>query len=280
MGYKKIYFLSDIHIPLLRNLDMYKSILTDVVKDISKRDIDISRSDKKIIIGGDLYHNKVNTSNEQNTVVAWFLKELNKICDVDIFCGNHDCLQNNSMRKCSISSITEIIDVESIRYLDRELGYKSGCIVDKNIVFCLFSIFDNYNRPIEIEDLKKLHPQKQFIGLIHAPILGSKTDLGYSIVHGQSTQIFWGLDTVLAGDIHLQQELIYKDIDKDVRIIYPSSVLQNSYGEKVTNHGYIIWNVETQTYEKVNIENDYGFYKFSIDNIEAIKNDEEKLGNL
>ncbi len=281
MGYKKIYFLSDIHIPLLKKLDMYKNILTDVITDIKNRDVDLPRENKKLIIGGDIFHNKVTVSNEQNALVAWFLKELNKICDVDIFCGNHDCLQNNALRQCSISSIVEIIDIQSIRYLDKELNYKSGCIIDQNLVLCLFSIFDEYKRPEEIEALKTEHPDKIFIGLIHAPLSGSKTDLGFSIAHGEQINKFWGaIDVVLAGDIHLHQELVFKDGDKEIKIIYPSSPLQNTYGENIEGHGYVIWDIETKTYEKINIETDYGFYKFEVTGIDDVLNNKEKLCNL
>ena len=87
--------------------------------------------------------------------------------------------------------------------------------------------------------------------------------------------MFEGCDCVMAGDIHKQQELKRGD----VKIVYPSSLIQQNYGETVTQHGFVLWDIETMQNEFISLNNDYGMYKFEINNIEDIDNDKEILIN-
>jgi DNA repair exonuclease SbcCD nuclease subunit len=272
--YKKIYHLSDIHIPLFKNINKYKTILGDVVLDISEKHKTYKYEEGIIMIAGDLVHQKITISNEQILVLSWFLRELEKICKVVIFAGNHDLLENNKERVDTITPIIEMLSLKNLVYLDKELEYTSGCYVDKNITWCLYSIFDEYKRP-EIEKARELNPNNKFVGLIHAPLVGSKTDLGFSMSGGEMVEIFFNLDYVLAGDIHLGQELRFND----VKIVYPSSILQHSFGENVSGHGYVIWDVNSGEYTKIDIDSDFGYYKFKINAENDIVNNKEVLVN-
>lgn len=273
--YKKIYHLSDIHIPLFKNINKHKIVLNLIIEDIEKKHKEYNYGDGVIVIVGDLVHQKITISNEQILVLSWFLRRLEKICKVIIVAGNHDLLENNKERMDSITPIIEMLDLKNLIYLDKELEYKSGCLIDKNITWCLYSIFDEYKRP-DIEKEKERGDKNKLVGLIHAPLVGSQTDLGFKMSGGEMVEIFYNLDYVLAGDIHLGQELKYKN----TKIVYPSSPLQLSFGENISNHGYVIWDVNSGEYEKINIENDYGYYKFKINSENDILNNKEVLINL
>ena len=273
--YKKIYHLSDIHIPLFKNINKHKIVLNLIIEDIEKKHKEYNYEDGVIVIVGDLVHQKITISNEQILVLSWFLRRLEKICKVIIVAGNHDLLENNKERMDSITPVIEMLDLKNLIYLDKELEYKSGCFIDKNITWCLYSIFDEYKRP-DIEKEKERGDKNKLIGLIHAPLVGSQTDLGFKMSGGEMVEIFYNLDYVLAGDIHLGQELKYKN----TKIVYPSSPLQLSFGENISNHGYVIWDVNSGEYEKINIENDYGYYKFKINSEDDILNNKEVLINL
>lgn len=273
--YKKIYHLSDIHIPLFKNINKHKIVLNLIIEDIEKKHKEYNYGDGVIVIVGDLVHQKITISNEQILVLSWFLRRLEKICKVIIVAGNHDLLENNKERMDSITPVIEMLDLKNLIYLDKELEYKSGCLIDKNITWCLYSIFDEYKRP-DIEKEKERGDKNKLVGLIHAPLVGSQTDLGFKMSGGEMVEIFYNLDYVLAGDIHLGQELKYKN----TKIVYPSSPLQLSFGENISNHGYVIWDVNSGEYEKINIENDYGYYKFKINSEDDILNNKEVLINL
>ena len=117
---------------------------------------------------------------------------------------------------------------------------------------------------------------KTYIGLFHAPVLNAKTDIGYEIDHGAALDIFEGCDMALLGDIHKRQIFNHKGI----QIAYPSSLIQQNFGEKVSKHGFLVWDIETKTYKEYDVENEAAYYQFKITSLEDLDNGEEKLTNL
>jgi DNA repair exonuclease SbcCD nuclease subunit len=90
--------------------------------------------------------------------------------------------------------------------------------------------------------------------------------------------VFEDCDFVIAGHIHKRREIK----KNGVRIVYCSSMRQKEFGESVTGHGFVVWNLEDDdiTYKFVDIVNeDGGFYKFSISDKDDIINDKEELIN-
>lgn len=68
-------------------------------------------------------------------------------------------------------------------------------------------------------------------------------------------------------------------IRKIIPIVYPSSLIQQNYGEKIGKHGFLTWDVDTLTYEEHDIKTNHGFYQFKIESIDDIENDKEILIN-
>ena len=253
----------------------YREVLSDMMVDI-KNNLEkenLSYDEVRIALLGDIFHNKLVISNEQQEIIAWFLNEMQKIAPVILICGNHDTMENNKDKLDSLSNLIKLMSPPNIKFIDMELNYKSGCYVDDNIVWCLYSIFDEYNRP-KMEELKEKYSEdkdKKYIGLFHFPLIGSKNDMGYQMEHGQFTDIFFNLDFVLGGDIHKFQVLE----NDGIKIVYPSSTIQQDQGESVENHFYLIWDVEKKDFEKHKVNSDYGIYKFRINSIEELENNEE-----
>lgn len=230
----------------------------------------------RIVVAGDVFDQKISASNESKVLVSWFLRELNNLAKTIVICGNHDYLMNNASRLCSLTPVFAMSKFENCQYLDMDLGYSSGCVIDENIVWCLFSTFEDFNRP-EIDLLKIEHPDKTFIGLIHADINGAKTDVGRVTDKGLDADYFKGLDFVIAGHIHKRQEIK----KNGVKIVYCGSLMQNNMGENLSGHGGVVWDVEDKTYETFDLDRgEYGFYKFVIENEDDIDNDNEKILNL
>jgi hypothetical protein len=66
----------------------------------------------------------------------------------------------------------------------------------------------------------------------------------------------------------------------DTEVVYPGSLIQQSYGETISQHGFAVWNLEDMSYKFIDIDNDYGLYDVEINNIDDVDEDKEKLINF
>lgn len=275
----KIIACSDIHIPSYKGIDDVKNVLTTFIgqcKEIVKKN---GKKNTRIVVCGDIYHNKIAISNENIMAVHWFLKELNSICNTIVIAGNHDFLMNNMDRVDSLTPIFEIGDLKNVIYLDKELDYKSGIFIDDNIAWCLYSSFDGFNSPdikMYREGIKK-DEDLSYVGLIHGDVNGAITATNFVVEHGLEPAAFDECDFVIAGHIHKRQEIK----KNGVKIVYCSSLKQTNMGESVSGHGFVLWDVNEKNYEYVDTENnDSGYFKFEVYGLDDIKNDYEELINL
>jgi DNA repair exonuclease SbcCD nuclease subunit len=274
MAIKKIIHCSDIHINNILRHEEYAEQLTQFIEKCQEIAANYDKDEIRIVIAGDLLHSKNNISPELITFVSTFIRQLEEISKVIVIAGNHDLIVNNSSRKDAISSIFETANFTNSYLLDMELAYESGYVIDDNITWCLYSIFDNFKQP-NIQEAKELYPSNINVGLYHGMIVGSMLYNGSIVDCGVNGTLFEDCDCVMAGDIHKFQLIKRNDID----IIYPSSLIQQNYGETVTQHGFCVWDVESMTHEFVPLVSDYGMYKFEISNIDDIDNDKEILIN-
>jgi DNA repair exonuclease SbcCD nuclease subunit len=190
---------------------------------------------------------------------------------------------NNTGRVDSLSPLFEIGTYKQVYFLDKELDYKSGVYKDDNVAFCLYSSFTGFNTP-EIDVFKEQDkttntPANVFVGVIHGDINGAITTTNRVTENGLDPNIFDGCDFVIAGHIHKRNEIK----KNGVRIVYCSSIMQRDMGESITGHGFVLWDIEDVDdieYKYVDIPNpNGGFYKFSINDIDDIKNNNEELLN-
>ena len=163
------------------------------------------------------------------------------------------------------------------RYLDMELGYKSGFVKDDNIVWCLYSTFSSFEKPA-FEPDKETNPDKsvKYIGLIHGEINGATTNNNMVSENALNVSLFDGTDFVIAGHIHKRQVIP----GNGTNIVYCSSLKQKNYGESVSGHGFVLYDAETGDFEFVDTPNKTtSFYKYSIADLDAVDNNEEILLN-
>lgn len=268
---KKIIHLGDVHIRTMRMHDEYKEVFDKLLVDAAELVKDFDREEVRVVLAGDLVHQKIVISNEQLLLGTWFLRKLEEIAPVIIIAGNHDLLENNKDRMDSITPMVQFLPDANINYFK-----ESKCYLDGNIVWCVYSIFEENKRP-DIESARaEFGGDKTYIGLYHAALVNAKTDIGYSIDHGDGLDIFEGCDCAMLGDIHMYQVFIHKDIP----IVYPSSTIQQNFGESVNNHGFILWDVETLKHKHHEVENRYPYYQFKIKSLEDLENGTEKITNL
>ena len=279
----KIIACSDIHIPNFNGLEDLKETLQKFVEECKKIvEEEGDKSKVRIVVCGDLVDKKLEVSNETMIMLYWFLSELGKVAKTVVIIGNHDMLMNNTDRVDSLTPIFEIGKLSNVVYLDKELDFKSGCYKDDNVVWCLYSSYDAFNTP-DIESFKVKSRSKtplSYVGLIHTDINGAITVTNFVTENGIDPKVFENCDFVIAGHIHKRQEIK----KNGVKIVYCSSIRQKDFGESITGHGYVLWDIsdpEEPTYECVDIPNENsGFYQFEINSIDDIKEDNEELINL
>lgn len=202
---KKVVHLADIHIRTFRLHDEYKDVFKTLLKDLRELLSDYQREEIRIVIAGDLVHQKIVISNEQLILGTWFIRKLEEIAPVVIIAGNHDLLENNKDRMDSITPMVQFLGDKEINFFK-----ESKCYMDDNIVWCVYSIFEENKRP-NIEGAKaEFGDDKIYIGLFHAPIINAKTDIGYEIDHGAELAVFEGCDIVMLGDIHKRSLFLHK----------------------------------------------------------------------
>ena len=280
----KIIACSDIHIPSLKGIDELKETLTVFIEKCKKiiKDED-GPENVRIVVAGDIFHNKLAITNESILCAHWFFSELDKICKTFIVIGNHDFLMNNTGRVDSLSPLFEIGSYKQVYFLDKELGLQSGIYKDDNIAWCLYSSFTGFNTP-DINVHKEAekgtdNPAEIYVGVIHGDVNGAITTTNRVTENGLDPGIFDGCDFVIAGHIHKRQEIK----KNGVRIVYCSSIRQRDMGESINGHGFVVWDTEDAEdieYKYVDIPNpNGGFYKFVVNDISDIQNDKEELLN-
>lgn len=268
---KKIIHLADIHLRTFRMHEEYMSVFKNLMSDLTDLLSEYKKEEIRIVIAGDLVHQKIVISNEQLMLGTWFLRKLEEIAPVVMIAGNHDLLENNKDRIDSISPMVQFLFDKNINYFK-----ESKCYLDDNIVWCVYSIFEDNSRPDIEAAREQFGNDKTYIGLYHAPIINAKTDIGYEIDHGSELEIFEGCDIAMLGDIHKRQSFNHKGIP----IAYPSSLIQQNFGENVSRHGFLLWDVETKTFTEHDVKNKSPFYQFKIKSLEDLDNGTEVLTNL
>jgi DNA repair exonuclease SbcCD nuclease subunit len=251
---KIVFHLADIHLRTYRMHKEYGEIFKKTLIKIKELSKGYDREEVRIVIAGD--------------------KNLEKIAPIVLIAGNHDLLENNKDRLDSLTPMVQLLNELDIRY------YKNTeCILDNNIVWCVYSVFDDNSRPNIEEARENYGEDKKYYGLFHAPINGASTDIGYIFDNSETLTHFKGCDAVLCGDIHKRQTLNYKNDDKMTPVVYSGSLIQQNFGESIENHGFLLWDVKSNEFQEFNIDSEYGFYQFKISSIDDIENNSEILTN-
>jgi hypothetical protein len=81
---------------------------------------------------------------------------------------------------------------------------------------------------------------------------------------------------VLCGDIHKRQVF---DIPGGKKAYMIGSTIQQNFGEKVTKHGYGVYDIEKDEYDFVDLPNPKPFLSFYINSIDNLVDGTEKLVN-
>ena len=248
---KTIYHIADVHIRNVQRHKEYRQVFEKMFEEIRRR----GTEDSLIYLAGDIAHAKLELSPELVREISWLFTECSKHCETILITGNHDCNMNNSDRLDVLTPIVDALNLPNFHYLRDTQVYAIG-----GIDFAVFSIFDNKdNWP----KAKTLSGNKK-IALFHGPVDNSQTDIGYVVSSRHfTTDMFDGYDLALLGDIHKRQTMISPS---GCKVVYAGSLVQQNFGESLTGHGFLAWDLDSMKYEGIDIPNEYGYYTLDIDN--------------
>ena len=250
MRLKRIYHIADIHIRNIKRHKEFREVFYSMFEEIKKR----GTEDSIIYLAGDIAHAKLEMSPELVSEISWLFTECNKLCPTIVIAGNHDCNMNNSDRLDVLTPIVDALKLPNLTYLKDTQVYGIG-----DVDFAVFSIFDNKDNWPKADTIFA----NKKIALFHGPVDNSTTDVGYVVSSRHfTTEIFDGYHLALLGDIHKRQEMISPS---GCKVVYAGSLVQQNFGETLDKHGFLVWDLDTMTYEEVDIKNDYGYYTLDVD---------------
>lgn len=219
----KFAHLADTHIRNLKYHYEYRAVFEQIYDKLREEEVDY------IIHCGDLAHTKTQLSPEYFEMASHFLKNLADIAPTYIIPGNHDGNLRNSSRQDAITPIVEALEHPNL-FLLKDSGEAQ---VGDKFTLNVLSVFDEDNW-IDPTDEDRIN-----IALYHGSISGVKTDLGWTMEHGENdVSIFDKFDFAFLGDIHKTNQIL----DLEGRIRYPGSTIQQNHGES-NDKGLLLWNI-------------------------------------
>lgn len=265
MSLNYIFHLSDLHIrngdKISCRYDEYKGVFDNTIISIKNKidELKLTFNDFIIIISGDVFHHKHFISNYGLLLYKNFIEKLVKLGRLFIFHGNHDKNQSEIDQPSLVYSSSFNIDNLII------LNDTTSFIID-NIGFSYVNINDTldiYRNSGRIQDLPKfpeiIGDVKYKIALFHGLFAYAKLYNGQEVREEYKPYpLEWvqDFDYVLLGDIHKKQVFNYK---KRTICGYSGSLIQQSFGENILDHGYLLWHLENKKVEEINIYNNIGY---------------------
>lgn len=249
---KTIYHLADIHITNNESRhEEYEQVFNNLYK-ILEADSD----NKLIVIVGDLFHEKNSHQNKQNILAKQFINKLSSYGQIVIIDGNHDYVPVNENSSSSIDSLLRYLEIKNpVHYLTENKIYNI-CGINFGLTTMISSKITKPNKKVgEI-----------YIGLYHGTLYKSTTNLGWTNDNESNFKVgdFADYDIVMLGDIHKFQFL-----NKAKTIAYPSSLIQQNFGESIDSHGLIKWNLDTKVGQFIPVDNKW---VYKVHEITDIKN--------
>ena len=220
----KIAHVSDIHVRKLKYHKEYRAVFEQLYDKLREEKPDI------IVNTGDTFHTKLDMSPEAIKMMSELFVGLADIAPYHMILGNHDMNLKNSGRLDAISPIVDYLEHPNIHFHK----YASVVEVAPGIDLHVLSIVDPENWKQELPE------DRVNIALYHGSVVGSVTDSGWMMTHGDiSLDELEKYDYAMLGDIHKTDQ----KVDNDGRARYPGSLVQQNHGES-NDKGYLIWDIQ------------------------------------
>jgi len=293
---RNIIHLSDIHIRTGNNnqsrYNEYMNVFKNLIISLKKIE-DIQNGKSIIIITGDIFHHKSQIESPGIDLFSYLTKELTNLAPVYIIMGNHDYRQDNIDDSDLLSALIKNSNYSNLHYLD-----KTGFYIINNILLGLVAINDvllsgdtsgmvdnlpNFPNPLDI-DLSQYNISHK-IALYHGIIIDENNHFFKDQNKGIESKWFKNYDFAILGDNHTQQvnninnnkedRTFSKNINKlDISLSnkinendaiwgYSGSLIQQNFSETISNHGYLLWDLDNYKVESYDVENNKSFCTFN-----------------
>jgi DNA repair exonuclease SbcCD ATPase subunit/predicted MPP superfamily phosphohydrolase len=258
-NFTHILHLADIHIRLTKRHQEYRDVFSKLYADVER-----TPNTTLVAVLGDIVHNKSDLTPECVQLIKEFLYNLAELRPTVVVTGNHDTNLANKNRLDCLSPVVEAINHPNLFYLK-----KSGYYGINNILITNYSVFDQPESLSNLKDIPEIYRNeyKYRVALYHGAVDNAMTDLGFRLTN-KSVQVslFDNHDIALLGDIHMMQDLQEWDDNTKPAIHYCGSLIQQNHGESLIGHGYSLWDLQTRTYNHIEIHNEYGYFTVILDN--------------
>lgn len=246
---RHICHIADVHIRLFHRREEYERAFQTLYADIKSKHLE----DFIIVLAGDIVHAKTDMSPELVDVTSRFLKNIADIAPTILIAGNHDCNLANTNRLDALTPIVNNLGHPNLHYI------KDSAVVEvADTAFAVCSIFDEVKHWPAADEIDDTYTK---VALYHGPVHGSLTDANFTITNRHvNVEKFDGFDMVLLGDIHKHQVLQ----ESSPIIAYASSLLQQTHGESLDNHGWCLWDVPSRSFTFEELKNDYGYVTLEV----------------
>tara|TARA_R110001592_G_scaffold87117_5_gene257317 strand:- start:40868 stop:44038 length:3171 start_codon:yes stop_codon:yes gene_type:complete len=253
----KIYHIADVHIRNLKRHKEYREVFNRLYNYIS----DTKTKESVIVLAGDIVHAKTDMTPEVIEMTQTFLKRLSDLLPTILIPGNHDANLNNPSRMDALTPIVNAINHKNLHYLKDSGVWQMG-----GISFSHTSVFGDSKNIIKSNDVSGDYK----IALYHGPVNNVKTEHGFQIENKNvNIDSFNGYDLVLLGDIHVPNQSLN---DSGTVKYCGSTIMQNHSEAKYSEHGILVWDVDTKKSEFVPIHNDYGYVTLDVQDGKIIGN--------
>jgi DNA repair exonuclease SbcCD ATPase subunit len=282
---RKICHISDIHIragtdnndPKLTRFDEYVGVIDRISKWLEKNHA--RDGDMVIVLTGDIVHDNKKAGAPCIELFYEVMNRLARIAPVYMIRGNHDYNQASVVPQDMLTSLMHGMKAwENVVYL-KETGHYRALNVGFGLVAIqdALKVGDTHGR---VEQLPAFPAADAFndqniekrIALFHGDVQGA-----YPL-----EWIGKGWDYILLGDLHRMQvyggkaesdKLGMDDMADGVFKMnaykrengaaamwsYPGSTIQQNFGETMTGHGFLMWDLKEDKVEAYHVRNDYGF---------------------
>ena len=187
----KIAHVSDIHVRKLKYHKEYRAVFEQLYEKLREEKPDI------IVNTGDTFHTKLDLSPEAIRMMSELFVGLADIAPYHMILGNHDMNLKNSGRLDAISPIVDYLQHPNIHF------HKHASVVEvaDGIDLHVLSIVDPENWQ------KELPEDRINIALYHGSVVGSVTDTGWMMTHGDiSLNELEKYDYAMLGDITIAEK--------------------------------------------------------------------------
>ena len=259
-----IIAIADVHIRKDESRDdEYKIVFERFYKEVEEL---VKKEPNTIIyIGGDLIENRNIFSKSSLEMVIDFLTVMSEYCDVIMILGNHDVNMNNENTGSIIVPIVKVLNSQKKKHKIYLLN-EGKVFTYNNLSFALTTMFAKETTQFCVDD-KNIK-----INIYHGTINGCTNVDGYEFKNSLSFSVkdFDKSDYYIFGDVHKQQFL-----NKSKTAFYCGSLIQQTFGEDLYEHGYMYISLKDRKIEFKRIKSDYGKLRIELKKDEPIKLNED-----